>query len=268
MRVLRLASLLLPLAVCGCLEVKDQVKIAADGSGTIRQSFAVDVAKADELVQLLKEILSTPDVPTPDPIAPAWIRKAAEGVEGYTLEKVDVQTTEKEKRTTVEGKFTSLEAAAKAGAFFSSRVTLEKTEAGPWKLTLHDGPPKGSSGGAPGGMDFATILTMVEDQVKGLSLTRTFTLPSKVLETNGTKSEDGLSVSATVDYKKLSEGKDIELTIVFEAAEGLKLTPFKFSPSMDMIMRRAMEAPPSETEKGEKPSDATPKEPEKPSEPK
>jgi hypothetical protein len=240
----------------GCLVTKDVITIQADGSGTIQQSFVVDVKKSNELIETFKMLYGSGDMPAsdlPDPIAPGWFRKAAEGVEGYTLETVDVKSEEASRTTTVRANFKSLEAAAKAGAFFVSSVTLEKTEDGAWSLTFKDSlsAAKEASGSAGMQFDLPSILSMLEEQLKGLSITRSITLPTKVLETNGTKSDDGKTVSFTVDFKKLSEGKDLELKIKFEAAETLKLVPFKHSPDKPAIMKRLTMPPPVE-EKVEK----------------
>jgi hypothetical protein len=191
---LALVAAILPLA--GCLEARDQITLAADGSGTLRQTYVTDLKQAANLLEVLKMFMGPTDMDAasaPDPLAPAWVKEAAKDVDGYTVTKAETTTKDDKRTTTVEAKFTSLAAAAKATAFFTSTVTLEKTEMGSWKLTFKDAiaMPKEAQQGPMAGLDVGTLLGMLEDQLKTLSIRRSITLPTTIIDTNGTKSADG-----------------------------------------------------------------------------
>ena len=90
-------------------------------------------------------------------------------------------------------------------------------------------PPAGMDGDAPrgpGGMDMgARMKPLVEQFMKGLKLTRKLKLPGTVGETNGTKSEDGSTVTWTVTYEDILAGKVAPQAVTFKG-EGLDLKPF------------------------------------------
>jgi hypothetical protein len=237
---------LLPLA--GCLEGKQEVTVGPEGSGTIQQRFVVDKAKAAELFETVKMIFgggAMDATEMPDPFAEVWWRKLAEGVDGYSLDKFTDETKEGKRTVVTEAKFTSLPAAARAGAFFFSAVTLEKEEGGGWRLAFRDNLAAArQAAGESSGMDFGAVLMGFEPQLGSLSLSRTVTLPTKVVETNGKLAEDGKTVSWTVDFAKIMEAKDLELVIRFEGSDALKLTAFSHKPNAEALMQRFVEAAP------------------------
>ena len=274
MRTIRLLALAaLGLGLTACLDVKDEMRIAADGSGTLKTTYVVDLKQGAALMEMVKMFFPTDEAgaapnAVPDVVAPGWLREAARGVEGYTLEKADSVTKDDKRTTTVQAKFTSLAAAAKAEAFLMSTVALEKTPAGAWKLSFKAGLPTDMGGGGGGGMppmSAKDILEMLEEQLSGMRVEESITVPTKILETNGTKSEDGKTVTFVVDFAKLKEGKDIELTVTFEAAEGLKLEPFRHRPSFESLARRIMEPVPGDPV--QPPAPAAPTAPEAPKPP-
>lgn len=251
MRFTALLACLFALALAGCLETSDTTKLEKDGSGTVSATYAVMVKPAEELIGQAWMIYGgggeLPD-PLPNPLHPAWFVHDAKGLDGFEVVKAkEYDDPELGTRTTVvQGKFTSLEAAAKANAFFSG-VTLSRVKKsaevpnGGWKLSFQNvfaGDPLGM------GMDASQMLPMFETYLKTLRMTRRITLPTKILDTNGKKSEDGKTVSWVVTYDRLVEGKDITATVVFEAAEGLELKPFTFSPNLRVLSKRAAEQPP------------------------
>jgi hypothetical protein len=258
------ALLCLPLAAC--LETKEEFVLAADGSGTIKQKYVADLKATKQLLEGAMMFFGDPSTggaipdPLPNPVAPAWLRADAKGVEGYTLSKVEETTADDKRTTVVEAKFTCLEVAAKAGAFFTSSVSLQKTEAGAWKLSLRDAWSKAKEAGGGGdpmaNFDVTSVLPVFEEQLKTLRLERSFTLPGKILETNGKKSEDGKTVSWVVDYAKIVAGKDLEMTVVFEGGEGVTLAPFEHKRDLRSLFPRVTESPPKESE--EKPAEPAP----------
>ncbi len=255
--VLALAALL-ALPLIGCNKSKDVITIKEDGSGTIVSSYVIQLDKMRELMGMYDSFqgkdpaesanLKPEDVP--NAVSPIWFKKAAAKAKGYEITSAKESVEKDLRTTTIEAKFTTLEAAAKGGAFFSSAVTLsrveksEKAPKGAWKLTLKNS-LSGADPQAMGGMDPTTVLTMVQEQVKTLDIKVVLTLPTKILEHNGVKAEDKNEISWNVTYDKILEGsKDLSMSVVFEASDKLKLKPFTHAPDAQMLTKRAMQKPP------------------------
>ncbi len=244
---------LLAFLLAGCIESEEAFVLKANGSGTVRQSYAVDLRARLELAQMAAVLyggsLDPKDLPYANPVAPEWIEALADRTAGYTVKKAE-QTETKDKRTSiVEASFANLEAAAAAGAFFTSSIELERQDEETWKLTLRDA-WKAASGRTPeelGGQNIGALLKGFEGQLKGLAFRRTITVPTKVIATNGDLDERGFTVNWKVDFLNLLEGKDLVLTITFRHEEGLDLKPFRHKPQPQALMVRCLEAPPGAT---------------------
>lgn len=252
-----LAALLL---LGGCLESTETITVKPDGSGTITSTYASDLEKGEQIMMMAGPAFGLdPAAPMPDPLAEGWFRKAADGIEGFEIVKFERSDAEKVRTTKVQSKFKSLEAAAKAGAFFTSNVSLEqvnaseiakdgetpgegeKKDAKVWKLVLLDV----IAGDFGGQMRPKDMLMMFEQFVNSLEIERSIVPPSKILETNGTLSEDGKSVSWTVDYQKIVKSTDkLEMVVYFECREDVKLQPFTYSPSLESLLERGSKPPP------------------------
>ena len=277
-RLLAFALVLVMVPLGGCLKSKDHVTLNKDGSGTIVSTYEVDLTKARELLAAVAMLMGQGD---PETIAkmkdehlmnfehPNWFRQTAAQVEGYEVRSatqriVPVEAPAKEgeakegeakadaarKRVTqIESTFASLAAAAQAQAFPIMSVELSRVEKseklpnGAWKLVVKDA-VSGIDPAQTQGMDPSQMLPMFEPQLKNLTSSFRFTIPGKIIETNGTKDEDGCTASMSVDYNKMMEGKAVGLTIVFEAAEGAALTPFKHTPDLMALMPRLQQKPP------------------------
>jgi hypothetical protein len=246
-RCLALAALLLP----GCLTTAEETTLSADGTGRVRQTFTLDVEARD---RLLAEALSLarpggldPDAAAPfaRPTAPGWIRHAARGVQGYRLEKVEERVEEGREVVTVEASFTTLAAAAEAGAFLGASVRLEKTPAGEWRLSVREGMSRllSETGGEVGGTEAAEAFAAIPS-LSGWSVRRAFTLPSDVLAASEGVEVSGRRVSWTVTSEDLLQHRDHAVT--FQASEDLALEPFRHEPDLDALVLRHLEAPPSE----------------------
>jgi hypothetical protein len=252
----RTALATLGLLLAGCVEAQNEFVWKEDGSGTVAQTWTLDIRKSDEVAQMAAMLFgggAAGPEQAPNPIAPTWLRAAAKGVEGFEIGKIEEESKEGKRITTLAGSFTTIEAAAKGGAFFASVVSLEKTETGTWRFRLADeiGLLKqragtGDPSAGPGmGMDYGAVLAAFEAQLSGLSLCRTIRFPAPVRETNGERDEDGSTVRWTVDYARLKEGKDLVLTVEFEGREGLELVPFSHQPDYQALLRRLVEPPPA-----------------------
>jgi len=253
-----LTALVLVLSLGGCLKSKDAITLNKDGSGTIVSSYVVELGKLRELMQMYammqgqdpEKVADIDDADLPNGAAPAWFKAGAAKTKGYAITDAVEEIEEGRRTTTVSATFTSLEAAARGGAFFASTVTLSRVEKskkapdGAWKLTVRNALSGGGQADAMGGMDPATALPMVEGQLGKLSIKLSMTVPTRILDHNGVKAEKKNEVSWSVDYDKIVEGKDVTMSIVFEAAKDLKLKPFTYAPDMMALARRAMNKPP------------------------
>lgn len=266
-RLIAFALILVVTPLAGCLKAKDHVTLNKDGSGTIVSSYEVDLTKARALLTTVAMLMGQGD---PEQIAkmkdehlmnfehPNWFRQKAGEVEGYDVQsatqqivpvKDDDKDGPKKRVSGVEASFTSLAAAAQAQAFPIMSVSLsrveksEKLPKGAWKLVVKD-MVSSIDPAQTQGMDPAQMLPMFEEQLKTLNSTFTFTIPGKIIETNGKQAEDGCTASLKVDYDTMLSGKSVGLTIVFSAAEGAKLTPFTHSPDLMALMPRLQQKPP------------------------
>jgi len=279
-RILVPVLLVLPLA--GCLQSKDTITIRKDGSGTIVSSYSVELGKLRDLMSMYammsgedpEKVAKIPDADLPNGVAPAWFKNGAAETEGYAIEDAKESIADGKRVTTVSATFDSLEAAAKGGAFFASTVTLskvdksEKVPNGAWKFTVKNALSGGGQADAMGGMDPAQMLPMVEEQLKSLSIKLGLAVPTKVLEHNGEQAEGKNEVTWNVTYDKILEGKDVTMSIVFEASDDLKLKAFTYTPDMMALARRAMRKPPAPKKADEKKADEPKKGEKKVEEPK
>ena len=254
---LLLALLVLPFP--GCVESTDTVTLQKDGSGTVRSVYETDLEKYRDLLMTLasfgmgnaEQLQKASDEELYNMEHPAWARKFAEKAKGYEVTK-GVQTIKDKKRSTViEGKFSSLEEAARGGAFAVFNVELsaveksEKVPGGAWKFVIST--PLAGDAEATGGIDMKQMLPMFEMQLSALKTAFELKLPSKILETNGKKGEDGSSVSWTYTFDDLMDTEaDATMTVVFEAAEDVKLKAFKYEADVNALMERAQQMPPKD----------------------
>lgn len=241
---------MLALLLTGCLYSEEEFVLKANGSGTIRQSYTVDLKARLELAQMAAVLyggsLDPKDIPFANPVAPKWIEALARRTPGYTIKKATESETKAKRATLVEASFENLEAAAQGGAFFTSSIALEAQGEDTWKLTFRDA-WKAASGRTPeelGGQNIKALLKTFEGQLKGLAFKRTITVPTKVVSTNGDLDDRGFTVTWNVDYVSLLEGKDLVLTITFRNEEGLDLKPFRHKPEPSALLVRCLESPP------------------------
>ncbi len=232
-------------SLSACLESKDDITLKKDGSGTIKSKYVVDLKKSAGLYEIVASFgLAPAEMPDPLPNAfcKGWVEHLAGKVEGFEITKTSEKTVDKTRTNTVEAKFTTLEAAAKGGAFFTSIVELSKSDEG-WRLSLKDSLLTRDPAEL-GGIDPKQMLPMMENMLDTLSIKRALSLPTEIISTNGKKGEDGKSVEWTVDYDSIVEGEEIEMIVVFKDAEGLKLKPFKFTPNDTELQHRFTQDPP------------------------
>ncbi len=222
-----------------------------------------------------------PDGTPPAPSEDAQMKKIKDKLAkaGVELKDAKVETVDGNPRYSIEVAFKSIEAYAKSSLLpFSTELT--KNEDGTYTLKFEmkrpgmggmgmggavrpgapggDGAPGGAGGespGAPGGDGaggmggMGGMGAMFEPLLSGLEFKRTLTLPAAIRDTNGTKSEDGMTVSWTVTFKDVSAGEAVVQTVTF-AGEGIDWKPFKVKADRSLFSDRRSGAPDGAPEGG------------------
>jgi hypothetical protein len=274
-RVAFVLSLAASAALVGCLKSDGKTALNKDGSGVVTQRIELDLAQVTALSALATEMMSagagTPGgaamgEPTPSvPDDPAAGLKALEArlrkIEGLTVK--DFKTDKKDGKLvgacTVEFKNWSL--LGQGIVFFLGKTTLVKNADGSFTFTVDP------AAAMPGGMDPSMLSAMLEPYAASLEMAQSITVPGTIVETNGTKSEDGSTVSWKVGFKDVFGGKGVQ-KVTFKG-DGLDLKAFTYVP--DLFEIGALLTGKSAKAAGDKPAEPKPdgeKPSEKPADPK
>jgi hypothetical protein len=269
-RSLPLAALALlvgaALASTGCIQSDAKTTLLADGSGSSTDSVSIDIQKIKDLMEMAKAFggnepgMGGPEVPDMDiektmdaAFTEDSIRKQMKEVPGVELKNVKSEKKDGKRTVTTEIAFADFSSLGKVNG--QSAVTLAKNDDGSWTLTydalggqgamLSGGAQAGKEGGAegmPAGMDMSAMMGMFEPYLGTLEMKRTVTLPGTILETNGTKADDGKTVSWKFTFKDLmtppKDGKSAATMTVRFKGDGLTLKPFSFKPDPREAMKR------------------------------
>jgi hypothetical protein len=241
-----LALLVLALALGGCLEAEETVTFHADGTGALRQRFTTHVAAREALLEGVFALAGAASpAPFADPVGPRWLEAVAARTPGYTLRGLTVEDGAGARTVLAEAAFDDLEAAARAGAFLADSVRLDDLGVRGWRLQLEAGWGRWlrAHDGRIGARPAQEVLDRLASALERWSVRRTFVFPSAVLETDGDLGEDGRTVRWRIDPRSLRTGGGLTLTVVFERGDGLALTPFRWEPDDDEVVRRFLEAP-------------------------
>jgi hypothetical protein len=274
--LLALGALLLGAA---CMKQESKTTVLKDGSGTIVYTMTNDLVAWGKLRAQLAPFIGGSSASGSDPAADA---EPLVDVDDFTHLKVEgIKWTKPPEQTVKDGKQTiRLEAAfsdwsllGKANLVFGS-ASLAKNEDGTWTWTLASpfdfasflsgsSSPEGASGLSPEMLQMIqAAIPLFQEYLGGLEVAQTLTLPGTIVETNGTKSEDGTTVSWKIGFKDVVAGKTT-MKVTFKG-EGLELKPFQTKPDprrlIDKLTKPRPKAPPTVTP-------STPGEP-KPGEPK
>lgn len=249
-RIAALVTAAATAVLVGCFKTDTKTTLNKDGSGVLTQRLEVDMSKMKELAEMFKGFAGDPGAPAMDtPTTPPAEDMTAEfkkmedklrSVEGLTVKEFtrDAKDGKVVIAYTVEFKEWSL--LGKGGAFLSS-VDLAKNADGSYTITFDptSGQMGGGGGGAgggggdmPQGMDPSAFAPMLEPFLGSMEIATTLTLPGAITETNGTKSEDGSTVSWKLGFKDIIASKGGGEKVTFKG-EGLELKPFKFVPDTE-----------------------------------
>ena len=235
----------------GCIKSDAKTTLNKDGSGVLTERMEMDLTKMKPLMDMVQEMakgfggepgmdgaaMAEPAAPM-DPTSTfkemeAKMRK----VEGLTVKEFTTAATDTKITAAFTVEFKEWSLLGKGGAL-TSGVELAKNADDTYTITLDpSGGQMGNqgAGGGGGGPDAAAILPMFEQFLGTMEVASTLTVPGTITETNGTKSEDGSSVSWKFGFKDLTAGKPITQKVTFKG-EGLELKPFKFTPNPEEMM--------------------------------
>lgn len=204
---------------------------------------------------------AAPGGPTPPPTDPVErIKQRYKDIPGLEVTKFAPEMKDGKMNLTVEATFKTLEDYAKASGI-EMGSSLVKNDDGSYTLQFEgrfggrggrrDSAPHGEPGmdgepgmggepgmagepgmdgapggpGGPGGAMMGAMMPMLEKYLAGLEWTRTLKLPGTIVETNGTRSEDGSSVTWKLTFADMKDGKAAPQTVTFKG-DGLDLKPF------------------------------------------
>ena len=261
---LRLAALAtvaaaLLLALPGCLEMDQKIKIEASGKGTANVKVVVDQAKMNELQEMMKQMGGGAQEQS-DPaeeMSPESLRKMVKGNEKVRLVEASSSVDEETQKMTSSFKveFDSLKDFFESGLASGSSVKLEKLADGNYRFTSKMGGNQMPDDEASVEQMKAMMMPMLEPYMSGFKTGISIELPTAIIETNGKKSGDR-AVAYSVDFNGLFDAKNHKQTIVF-SGEGLDWEPF--SVSADAMKKIRSEALSDDAEEEE--AEATPSEP-------
>jgi len=247
---MRLGTLLLSIAAlalaAGCLKVDSGTTLKKDGSGTYVQTSTLEMKKAAEYQKMLLAKARSLGIPEDEeaenPYAAldakerAALLKDRRGIR--VIESTEGRDEAKQTRTySLKVGFKSLYDLYESGVIDDMTAKLEPVlEGKAWKLTLRhvfDANDEDFDPEAPDGPALKRLRQVREALFKKvepwwgtMEAVSKLTLPAKVLQTNGVKSEDGLSVTWKIGFKQLADPRNLMQTVTFENVKGLGLKAF------------------------------------------
>jgi hypothetical protein len=259
------------LAVSACMKQDEKTTLAKDGSGTVSMTVTMDTSKMKELKEMFSAMMPAPEAPAPttpttpgmegepamegEPPAPKkedsllpddfkkeQLEKELATQPGLKLEQYEVEKTDTTETVKLKISFTSWENLCKAGAAGSKAVTLTKAEDGTYTIAFDS--MGGQDMGGEGAQGAEMMLPMLEPFLSGMEMKMAITLPGAITETNGTKSEDGLTASWSMGWKDMvaamkEKKKDAMTAKVSFKGEGIDLKPFTFKPDASKMAGKA-----------------------------
>lgn len=243
------ALLLLP----GCLRLRQTFVLEPDGSGSVRIEHEYDPAALRGLRARVRALFTPPGTPIAadewdarvNPVAPTWLTAAAHGGKDYRLTMTETQALEDGRtRVVAEGRFPSLESAARGEAFHGAEVRLERVPKDGWRFVLRDPwtPAGAGSSTVFGGLESAFVRAAFAEDLKALSRTLRMTFPGPVRITNGTLAADGRTVTWT---SRADAEAPFALSAEFTLPAESAWATFRHHPDLGALSRRCLLPPPA-----------------------
>lgn len=232
-RGLLLATLVLTLVlVPACIKQKVATKVKTDGSGTVAMAVTFNLEKIEQLKEMMGGMMGGSEGEgQDDPLKqadPEQIKKLLKGNEHVRVVSADT-TKDDEKKTlthTINIEFDSLQALYESGLIEGMDTKLEKLESGDYRWTTEMS-MGGEGMGTPEEMEQQAqmMMAMFEPFLGDMEMSGSVTLPTAVVETNGTKGEAG-DVSWVMTFKDLLKADKRKQTVTFKG-DGIAWKPFE-----------------------------------------
>lgn len=265
--------LLLP----ACLKVESTTILKKDGSGTYQQTSTLELERAMAYQQMLLTRAGSLGIPADeaeenpfaevDAEAQAEALKGRHGLSDVVSNESSTEEADGKAKTRTYGlklKFASLRDLYEAGVLEDTTVRLQQVQAGKaWRLTIRhifddtdDGRSDdvGSEGDEPEKLSEEqkkhreqlvkvrrALLKSVEPWWKTIQITRTLTLPGKVLKTNGVIDASGYRVTWKLAFKDLVDPANLRQDVTFAHVKDLALKPFELDANDIANAREAFE---------------------------
>jgi hypothetical protein len=209
------------IALTGCIKTDAKTTLNKDGSGVVTSRMEMDLTQLKALTDLMGSFGGAPGgEPGMDGGAPAdpamdplgELKKMEEKlkkIEGLTIK--DYSAAEKDGKyvTAFTAEFKDWSLLGKADVFMGG-AELVKNADGSYTFTMDPMAGQGGGGGGGGGemgMDPAMLAPMLEPYLGSMEIQSSLTVPGTIVETNGTKSEDGSTVTWKIGFKDIFSGQ-------------------------------------------------------------
>lgn len=243
MTLSRYVPRLATLAVAGCLltlpacmKVGETLNLAKDGTGTVSMKVVADLGKMNEIMEMFKGMMGGEEggdnemkKEFEEKTSVEDLKKKLEGKKGVELvSATPIDDAEKKlKGMDAKIKFATLEDFYRAGLEENVDVQLEDLGGGTWKLTrrmLMQGMGEGEEMPEEAKAQMEMVKGMLEPYMGEMEMSMTLTVPGTIVETNGTKGENG-TITWKLGFEGLLDPKNHKQFVTFKG-EGLTLKPF------------------------------------------
>lgn len=245
MYAIRLLLLSLAVALAGCLEARSTTTLEADGSGTYREIVVLDLVKAKgyraALAQQMQGLPPGDDPDLDDPFDKLDVKRREAALKRQKGVRVTSRSQTRDEAGTSETfelgvAFASLRSLYETGVVEDVTVKLARAEDGKsWTLTIrhvfdgNDRDPADPAALAQLARLRAGMLGRYKAWWGSLGIQRVLTLPTPILATNGTKGEDGRTVSWKIGFDDLADPRKLRQQVTFAHDATLKLVPFELT---------------------------------------
>ncbi len=246
---LLLALLALPL-LAGCLEVRSDARLEPDGAVAFVESVTIDLAKLKEARRIFKVRASgvgaDPDALNPlDRFEKQARLRALRDADGIVeVAAGDAPAPKGHRRYVLRGRFRELPDYIEAGPVDDIEgalwvVEVEKAKA--WRLetwSLYDDVETDVANRQRKLSLRRRLLEPFRSALESLRIERSITFPTRVLETNGVRGEDGRTVTWRIGFADIADPANLRQWAVFADGPDLDLETFGTKPAAGTVPQR------------------------------